>query len=301
MSSTFWTAVESLESLSTMGRLNQWKTRKELEDKYGKEEFQVLIDDNSFLVRPNPLNPKLRLYLDRTDTLTTSLSRGTKWSASGTTKTDKQQHSSLMDAFRGADLDEDMLEKVHLGMYCEPGQQLGPVDDNMDAKTLASLPPALKRRRNIAKDTEAQQAQTPGQSSAQEVVTGDCQSNQGKKEKVDLLAKVVEEFSAEDEVDWTKVGKVQGLLSKGKQSISSLLFSIKFQELKPDKTTLTKCNKLVQEMKALHDKMDTLMCQKTASKKLLLVCLNKAVSIYKEGQTFNTLLGAFTKKGSTPK
>jgi len=145
MKETFWSTVESLESLSSMGRLNQWKTRKELEDRYGKEELEVLIADNSFLVRANPLNPKLKLYLDRTDSLTTSLNKSSKWSAGGTTKTDKNQHLSLMEAFTAAELDEDMLEKVHLGMYEDaPIEDL--VDNDDDNSRIASLPPALKRR-----------------------------------------------------------------------------------------------------------------------------------------------------------
>jgi hypothetical protein len=36
MKDTLWSTVESLESLFTMGSLNQWKTWTELEDRYGK-------------------------------------------------------------------------------------------------------------------------------------------------------------------------------------------------------------------------------------------------------------------------
>lgn len=306
MSSTFWTTVEALESLSTMGRLNQWKTKKELEDRYGKDELEILLQDGSFLVRANPLNPKLRLYLDRTDTMSTSLNKSTKWSASGTTKTDKQQHMSLMEAFRSADLDEDMLEKVHLGLYDDQGPDMGAVvEDKFDTATVASLPPALKRKLAGGK------AQEPGQGSAQEPGQGSGQgSGQGngqgqgpgqKQQKVDLVGKMLEDFQADEEVDWSKVSKFQSLVSKGKQSISSLLFSIKGQEMKPDKVTLNKCNKAVQEMQDMYNKLDTLICQKNATKKHVETCLTKVAQLYKEGQHLNALLGAFVKRDGSSK
>ena len=112
--SAFWSAVESLEFLSTMGRIQAWKTKKEVLDRYGEEEFETLIQDGSLLVRPNPLNPKLKLYLDRSDSMQLNLKKITKYSATATTKLNKDQFTKLQDAFQ-KDLDDDMMDKMQMG------------------------------------------------------------------------------------------------------------------------------------------------------------------------------------------
>ena len=157
MGSSFWNAVESLEALSSMGRLQAWKTKKQLEDRYG-DELQTLLPDNSFLVRPNPLNPKLKLYLDREDSMKLVLNKGSKYSCSNTSKISKEQLGSLKEAFQG-DIDEDMLDDLHNGMFGQraimeqdegseaKGKQQ---DQELEIQSFKSLPPALMKLKKAA-------------------------------------------------------------------------------------------------------------------------------------------------------
>lgn len=285
MSSTFWTTVESIEALSSMARLNEWKTYKQMLDRYGETELKVLIADGSLLVRPNPLNPKLKLYLDRTDSMGITLSKGSKWSATGSSKTNKEQHQSLLDAMKSTDVSEDMLDKLHSGFYgtdeidplatkLEQDQQ----EDKLDVQTVASLPPALKRRLKANPSN-----------------TEETEHKEQDKDKKDLWEKVIEEVKKEQAVDWKKVTKVQVLLTKGRQSINTLLFSIKGQGFQPDKSTKSACQQAVEDLGELDKKLDLCICQKKASKKTVISLLQEAAKLYKQGQEMHSLLLAFSK------
>lgn len=285
MSSTFWTTVESIEALSSMARLNEWKTYKQMTDRYGEDEMKVLIADGSLLVRPNPLNPKLRLYLDRTDTMGISLSKSSKWSVTGTSKTSKDQHQLLADAMRSTDVSEDVLDKLHSGFYGT--EDIDPLatkleqdkaEDKLDVQTVASLPPALRRRLK-ANPSNTEEPEPKDQD----------------KDKKDLWDKVIEEVKKEEALDWKKVTKVQVLVNKGRQSINTQLFSIKGKGFQPDKSTKAACQQVVEALGQLDKKLDLCICQKKASKKTVISMFEEAAKLYKQGQEMYNLLLAFSK------
>lgn len=285
MSSTFWTTVESIEALSSMARLDEWKTYKQMLDRYGEAEMKVLIADGSLMVRPNPLNNKLKLFLDRTDTMGISLSKGSKWSATGTSKTTKEQHQALLEGMRLTDVSEDMLDKIHSGFYgtdeVDPlatKLEQDQLEDKLDVQTVASLPPALKRKLKASSSN-----------------TEETEPKDIDKEKKDLWDKLIEDFKQDEAVDWKKVTKVQVLVNKGRQSINTQLFSIKGQGFQPDKSTKNACQQAVDALGELDKKLDRCICQKKASQKTVLALLQEAAKLYKQGQEMYSLLLAFSK------
>lgn len=291
MGSSFWNAVESLEALSSMGRLQAWKTKKQLEDRYG-DELQILLDDNSFLVRPNPLNPKLKLYLDREDSMKLVLNKGSKYSCSNTSKISKEQLGSLKEAFQG-DIDEDMLDDLHNGMF---GQRaIMEQDEGCEAKgkeqhqeletqSFKSLPPALMKMKKAAASAGSAATQPPATDS--------------KDKKNDPITKLVDDFSQGDDMDWSVVSKLQTLMHKGKISLSSNFHTMKQQELQPDKATKAKISKSISAMEALSKKIDDVLVKKNGKKKVVINMLMSCVELYREGASLNQLLQAFGKRGA---
>ncbi|CAK0898687.1 unnamed protein product, partial [Prorocentrum cordatum] len=75
MKSGFWKVCISLGMSEDLSRKSQWKTWKQMMEKYTESEVEEMVEHGSIKVRKNPRNPTRKQWLDHDEAHTKSFRR----------------------------------------------------------------------------------------------------------------------------------------------------------------------------------------------------------------------------------